>query len=140
LYTGRPEQAAARAAAQGEEHDVLGRSPRRVGNRRGPRAAHRCSSPRARSERRPADAAREVQQGRRMLNRLDRAIAYVAPGLAARRAEARIRLMAAELARAYYDGADTGRRGNSIRRSGADANVVSQRSLPKLRAGARDLV
>jgi lambda family phage portal protein len=51
--------------------------------------------------------------------------------------KARVQLAAAQ---AYYDGATTGRRGASIRRSNADANVISYAQLPKLRTGARDLV
>lgn len=73
------------------------------------------------------------------MGRLEQAIAYFAPGVAARRAEARMRIRAIERARAYYDGADTGRRGGSIRRSGASADTISYRSLPKLRAGSHDL-
>lgn len=41
---------------------------------------------------------------------------------------------------AYYDGATSGRRGASIRRSNADANVISYSQGPRLRKGARDLV
>jgi len=70
------------------------------------------------------------------LNALDRAIAVVSPGWALRRMAARVRL---DIARAYYDGATTGRRGASIRRSGADANVIAYAQLGKLRTGSRDL-
>lgn len=65
---------------------------------------------------------------------LDRLIAYVSPVRAARRAAARRAIQA------YYDGATVGRRGASIRRSAADANVITRTSLPRLRNGARDLV
>ena len=41
---------------------------------------------------------------------------------------------------AYYDGATSGRRGASIRRSNADPNVIGYTQLPRLRSGARDLV
>lgn len=71
------------------------------------------------------------------MNWLDRFIAYWAPGFAARRVASRLRLSAA---RAYYDGATVGRRGASIRRSAADSTVVTRTTLPRLRAGARDLV
>ncbi|HLS32804.1 MAG TPA: phage portal protein, partial [Brevibacterium sp.] len=68
---------------------------------------------------------------------LDRMIGWVSPTWAAKRALARLR---AEAARAYYDGATVGRRGASIRRSAADANVITRSTLPRLRNGARDLV
>lgn len=68
---------------------------------------------------------------------LDRAIQWVAPRWALKRMAARVQI---QHAKAYYDGATTGRRGASIRRSGADANVVTARTLPKLRAGSRDLI
>lgn len=42
--------------------------------------------------------------------------------------------------RAYYDGATVGRRGSSIRRSGASASVITAAQLPKLRSATRDLV
>lgn len=71
------------------------------------------------------------------MNVLDRAISVLAPGWAARRYAARIRL---EGARAYYDGATTGRRGGSIRRTAADANTIGYAQLGKLRTGLRDLV
>ena len=74
------------------------------------------------------------------MTRLDRAIAYIAPTVAARRAAARLQLRAMEIAQAYYDGADQGRRGTSIRRSGASADTVSARDLPRLRTGSHDLV
>jgi lambda family phage portal protein len=67
---------------------------------------------------------------------LDRAIAAIAPGWGVKRLAARVRLAAAS---AYYDGATTGRRGASIRRSAADANTIGYRQLNKLRAGSRDL-
>lgn len=74
------------------------------------------------------------------MNRLDRAIAYLAPASAARRARARMQLAAFEKAKAYYDGADLGRRGASIRRTLADPNVISARKGPTLRAGSLDLI
>ncbi len=49
-------------------------------------------------------------------------------------------IAALRAAQAYYDGADLGRRGSSIRRSGASSEVVTSRSLPALRNGSRDLV
>jgi lambda family phage portal protein len=67
------------------------------------------------------------------MNAIDRAIAAISPGWAARRLRARVAL-------AYYDGATTGRRGASIRRSNADANVIGYAQLGKLRTGTRDLV
>ncbi len=73
---------------------------------------------------------------REMLNPLDRAIMWAAPRWGARRALARAQLRAVK---AFYDGATLGRRGASIRRSIADANTVTQRSLPRLRSGSRDL-
>lgn len=71
------------------------------------------------------------------MNIIDRTISYVAPGWAARRAAARAQL---EAAKAFYDGATTGRRGASIRRNAADSAAVTARTLPRLRSGARDLV
>ncbi|MCK9494147.1 MAG: phage portal protein [Dehalococcoidia bacterium] len=71
------------------------------------------------------------------LSALERAITWLSPQWGARRALARARL---DAVRAYFDGATVGRRGASIRRSIADANTVSARSLPRLRSGARDLV
>lgn len=71
------------------------------------------------------------------MNALDRAIRWVAPGWAARRLWARARL---EAAKGYYDGATVGRRGASIRRSAADANAITARTLPRLRQGSRDLI
>lgn len=68
---------------------------------------------------------------------LDRVIAYVSPVRAARRAAARLRM---DAAKAYYDGATIGRRGASIRRSAANANVIARTVLPRLRYGSRDLV
>lgn len=73
---------------------------------------------------------------RAKLNVIDRAIAAVAPEWALRRMAARVRL---EAARAYYDGATTGRRAASIRRSSADANTIAYAQLSKLRSGSRDL-
>lgn len=74
------------------------------------------------------------------MNRLDRALAYLAPGVAAKRLHARARMMAIRQLMAYYDGADLGRRGATIRRSGASADAVTARTLPALRNGSRDLV
>ncbi|HSH45102.1 MAG TPA: phage portal protein, partial [Longimicrobiales bacterium] len=71
------------------------------------------------------------------MNAMDRLIGWVSPKWGAKRAMARARMQAA---RAYFDGATTGRRGASIRRSLADANAVTARTLPRLRAGSRDLV
>lgn len=68
---------------------------------------------------------------------LDRAIESVAPGWAARRMRARLRIAAT---RAYFDGATTGRRSKSIRWSNADSNVVSQLQGDRLRSASRDLV
>lgn len=68
---------------------------------------------------------------------LDRAIGWLAPRWGARRMMHRARMRAA---RAFYDGATVGRRGASIRRRVADPNVVTAATLPRLRAGARDLV
>lgn len=45
-----------------------------------------------------------------------------------------------ETIQSYFDGATVGRRGASIRRSAADANVISARTLPRLRTGSRDLI
>lgn len=74
------------------------------------------------------------------MNRLDRLISYVAPVRAARRAQARARIKALETVQAYYDGADLGRRGASIRRSIASSETVTARSLPALRSGSHDLI
>lgn len=74
------------------------------------------------------------------MNVLDRVIEYVAPQRGAKRSQARARIKALEQAMAFYDGADLGRRGSSIRRSAASAETVSARTLPALRAGSRDLV
>lgn len=68
---------------------------------------------------------------------VDRVVTWLSPARGMRRLWARMRI---DLARAYYDGATVGRRGASIRRSLADANVISRRTLPKLRAGSHDLV
>lgn len=70
-------------------------------------------------------------------NAIDRLIEWAAPRWALRRAGARLRLSAA---RAYYDGASLGRRTASLRRSGADANTITRRTLPHLRQHHRDLV
>jgi len=70
----------------------------------------------------------------------DRAISAVSPSWALNRQLARSRISALKKASAYYDGADKGRRGASIRRSSADANVVSRKSLPALRSGSHDMV
>lgn len=75
-----------------------------------------------------------------MSNRLEKLLEYAAPGMAAKRERARAQMSAFRAARAYYDGADTGRRGNSIRRSGASANTITARKLPGLRTGSHDLV
>jgi len=69
-------------------------------------------------------------------NVLDRVISWVSPTWGYKRLAAKA---ATRAARAYYDGATSTRRGASIRRSGADANVVSYRDLNRLRTGARDL-
>lgn len=69
-------------------------------------------------------------------NALDRAIEWVAPQWAMKRALARVRVQAA---RAYYDGASLGRRTAGIRRSSADATTVSERDLTRLRQHCRDL-
>ncbi len=69
--------------------------------------------------------------------RLDRALAHVFPNWALRRFSARLKLAATK---AYYDGATTGRRGASIRRSTADANTIGYAQSARLRAGVRDLI
>lgn len=74
------------------------------------------------------------------MNRLEKLIQYVSPERAARRARARVQMSVLEAAKSYYDGADLGRRGASIRRSGASAETISARTLPSLRNGSHDLV
>jgi lambda family phage portal protein len=51
-----------------------------------------------------------------------------------------LQISAIEKAKAYYDGADVGRRGGSIRRSLASADVITGRKGPTLRAGSLDLI
>ncbi len=75
-----------------------------------------------------------------MLTRLDRLIGYLSPTHGARRATARLQITALEKAKAYYDGADLGRRGGSIRRSLAGPDVITARKGPSLRAGSLDLI
>src|SRR5690606_34964487 len=84
----------------------------------------------------PPAALGRVSEGGDAVNLLDRAIRAISPGWHAKRELARFR---ADAIRAYYDGATIGRRGASIRRSAADANVITAATLPRLRAGARDL-
>lgn len=74
------------------------------------------------------------------MSRLERAIQYVAPVYATKRERARAQMSALKAAQSYYDGADTGRRGNSIRRLGAAPDTITARSLPRLRTGSHDLV
>lgn len=78
------------------------------------------------------------------MSALDRLIESVAPQRALRREKARAQITAlrraVETAKGYYDGADMGRRGSSIRRSIASANTVSRVTLPSLRAGSQDLI
>lgn len=98
--------------------------------------AHRNGS-RPRQSRPTSPPPSDERERQSVLNPLDRAISWVAPGWAQRRLEARLR------ARAlidYYDGATIGRRGASIRRTIADPNAVSYATLSRLRAGAHDLV
>ena len=71
---------------------------------------------------------------------IDRVFEYFAPVMAAKRENARARISALRAARNYYDGADLGRRGASIRRSAASSETITARTLPALRNGSRDLV
>jgi lambda family phage portal protein len=75
-----------------------------------------------------------------VLTRLDRLVGWLSPTHGARRAHARLQITALEKAQAYYDGADLGRRGNSIRRSLAGPDVITGRKGPTLRGGSLDLV
>ncbi|KFC63986.1 putative Phage portal protein, lambda family [Bosea sp. LC85] len=70
---------------------------------------------------------------------LDRALAALAPGLAVRRAEARLRLAALRNATAAYDGASRGHRtqGRKIGSTSADGEALT--SLRRLRDVARDM-
>ena len=75
-----------------------------------------------------------------MLNRLDRVIHWLSPTHGARRAAARLQVTHLEQVKSYYDGADLGRRGSSIRRSLAAADTITARKGPTLRAGSLDLI
>lgn len=75
-----------------------------------------------------------------MLTRLDRMIGWLSPTHGVRRAHARLQIAAFEQAKAYYDGADVGRRGASIRRSLASPDVITARKGPTLRGGSLDLI
>jgi lambda family phage portal protein len=77
-----------------------------------------------------------------VLNPLDRVISWLSPTHAARRVNARLYLRGVEKldARGYYDGADIGRRGGSIRRSLASADTISARKGATLRGGSLDLI
>lgn len=75
-----------------------------------------------------------------MLNRLDRFVTWLSPTHGARRATARLQIAAMEKAKGYYDGADIGRRGSSIRRSLASADVITGRKGATLRGGSLDLI
>jgi lambda family phage portal protein len=70
---------------------------------------------------------------------LDRALATLAPGLAVRRAEARLRLAALRNATAAYDGASRGHRtgGRKIGSTSADGEALT--SLRRLRDVSRDM-
>lgn len=74
------------------------------------------------------------------MNRLDKAISYLAPGVAAKRIRARMHMRLLDDVRAYYDGADVGRRGASIRRSNAAPEIIAARTLPRLITGSHDLI
>lgn len=69
--------------------------------------------------------------------RLDRVLNWVSPSWGAKRIATRMWLQAVQ---AYYDGADIGRRGASLRRRQGDPNVITATSLPTLREHSRDLV
>ncbi|MFW6198507.1 MAG: phage portal protein, partial [Acidobacteriota bacterium] len=71
---------------------------------------------------------------------LDRAIAAVSPGWAARRERARLLKKRLEQARAYYDGATRGRRGSSFRDRTAAPDVIARDTLSRLRTRSRDLI
>lgn len=74
------------------------------------------------------------------MNRLDRAIAWISPGAAARRAEARARAHAYDNARMVYDGATRGRRAEGWRVVSTDANAETRAGAARLRDVARDMV
>ena len=74
------------------------------------------------------------------MNSLDNAIAWISPSTGVKRARARLKISQMGEAKAFYDGATTGRRGDSIRRNNAGANTVSRRTNANLRAGSRDLI
>ena len=77
------------------------------------------------------------------MNILDRAITSISPAAGLRRQQARLQLKmlgrVGRDARAYYDGADKGRRTASIRRKIGDANQVTHVALDALRQASRDL-
>lgn len=70
---------------------------------------------------------------------LDRALARLAPGLAVRRAEARLRLAALRHATAAYDGASRGHRTQGRRISSTSADGEAQPALRRLRDVSRDM-
>ncbi len=70
---------------------------------------------------------------------LDRALAELAPGLAVRRAEARLRLAALRHATAAYDGASRGHRTQGRRIGSTSADGEAQMSLRRLRDVSRDM-
>lgn len=67
-------------------------------------------------------------------------IGWLSPTHGHRRALARLQIAALQQAQAYYDGADVGRRGSSIRRSLAASDVITASKGKTLRAGSLDLI
>ncbi|WP_316207587.1 phage portal protein [Bradyrhizobium sp. SZCCHNR3118] len=74
-----------------------------------------------------------------MANLLDRAIGYVFPRVAARRAQARAQIDATERATALYDGAARSFRTHGRRIHSTSANAETMMSLGRLRDVSRDL-
>jgi len=73
------------------------------------------------------------------MNFIDRAIALVSPGRAAKRAEARARLQRFEAVWNVYEAASAGRRTSHWRLSGRDANAEIGPAAMRVREVARDL-
>jgi lambda family phage portal protein len=75
-----------------------------------------------------------------MANWLDGMIAAVAPGMAVKREQNRLKLSAMSRARSYYDGASRGPRMDHWRTPVTGPNAETRASLPLLRSRSHDLV
>ena len=74
------------------------------------------------------------------MNRFERILSGIAPGIAVKRAEARARMAALDGVTMAYDGATTGRRSQGWRVVSTDANAENLPALSRMRDVARDMV